>query len=794
MESKRSVYSSGTISFLTVFVLWLAAAAMVFGQQGGLDTSFGLNNTGIYQDPLPDINDPVNVARYYGPVEVLANGQIVTAGIAYGKTPENNYFTDFIVRRLNADGTADLNFGTDGTGSTVTTFYRWGGGALDQMGIEQVVMAVQPSDGKIVVAARCSGGGGGASPLGSDLCLMRYNQNGTLDTDFGGNTVTAFCGAGCQPQPYTMDAGKVWTYTGVNQVNGTLNGGFNGIPVRIRFDTEGKILVFGNSRDFIAPNQIGRTKALVAVFSTDGTLQGITSIFDTTGNTTDGFGTTQIYDGDILSNGDYFSVGSRSKLVSSNPAIFTQPKWTVFRNSSPIFLDDTTNNLPEAAYGFAQLRSNKIIVGGGTTGHHATFIRYNGDLSIDTTFGTDGKVYPRCDGGFCIGGDHISSMLVQNDGKIVGFGDPGNIFRINPDGSPDHSFAAYGNNGGSLESYGVLINGAYTTPFPVRGGTDNHLYYSGLVVRPNGRYVVSARTGLSGFGNPVAQADVLQLRSYLQNGGNFSDFNNDGKTEVAVYRPSDGIWYGLDSFTGNFGGSPWGIATDKIAPADYDGDGKTDMAVIRDGVWYISRSSDGQIGYENFGAAGDLPTPGDFNGDGQADVAVFRPSDGNWYIHYSNPIEPGSVSFNSVHFGQAGDVPIFADFDGDGKSDIAVFRDGAWYQLLSATDNSFHYTQFGIAGDIPVAGDYDGDGKADIAVFRAGIWYSLSSSEGSVKAYPWGLPGDIPVPGDYDNDGINDVAIFREGVWWILKSSDNTYSATYFGLPTDIPIPAAYQQ
>jgi hypothetical protein len=70
-----------------------------------------------------------------------------------------------------------------------------------------------------------------------------------------------------------------------------------------------------------------------------------------------------------------------------------------------------------------------------------------------------------------------------------------------------------------------------------------------------------------------AEAQTCQHRKYL-------DFDCDNKADHTVYRPSDSNWYILQSTNGarveNFG-----VATDRLTPGDYDGDGKTDVAVFR---------------------------------------------------------------------------------------------------------------------------------------------------------------------------------------------------------------------
>jgi hypothetical protein len=93
------------------------------------------------------------------------------------------------------------------------------------------------------------------------------------------------------------------------------------------------------------------------------------------------------------------------------------------------------------------------------------------------------------------------------------------------------------------------------------------------------------------------------------------------------------VWYIFRSTAGPIG-YQFGVGTDKVAHADYDGDGKTDIAVYRpsEGKWYIANSGSPTYPVYQFGVATDIPAPGDYDGDGRADIAIFRPSDGNWWI------------------------------------------------------------------------------------------------------------------------------------------------------------------
>lgn len=136
--------------------------------------------------------------------------------------------------------------------------------------------------------------------------------------------------------------------------------------------------------------------------------------------------------------------------------------------------------------------------------------------------------------------------------------------------------------------------------------------------------------------------------------------------------------------------------------SDFDGDGVSDAAVFRPstGNWFILNSGSNTFRIEQFGSNGDIPINGDFDGDSLADLAVFRPAVGEWYFQRSSN---GTVF--GVPFGQNGDRPVPSDYDKDGKTDIAFWRpSNGNYFVLRSSDNfgTFFGFPFGQNGDLPV--------------------------------------------------------------------------------------------
>jgi subtilisin family serine protease len=306
-------------------------------------------------------------------------------------------------------------------------------------------------------------------------------------------------------------------------------------------------------------------------------------------------------------------------------------------------------------------------------------------------------------------------------------------------------------------------------------------------------YTVQPNTGLSRIGIIKVGNQNFQV---TQQGSEVAvpnktvlDFDRDLKSDYVALQNVGGnmIWHIYQS-SGGYKAVSFGLFTDTPVPADFDGDGKTDIAVFRSSAidnqpdFYILRSSDNAVSGVSWGTTGDTPFVNDFDGDNKADFGILRKENGKlvWYINQS------TQGFRIFQFGNETDIPLRGDFDGDNKADVNVFRPSTnTFYSLRSSNGSVAITTFGTsATDKLVSGDFDGDGKADIAVWRTttGAWYWLSSLTGSFNVYQFGLGTDLPTPADYDGDGKTDLSVWRpDALSSIFYSQQSTSGFAAFG-------------
>lgn len=183
------------------------------------------------------------------------------------------------------------------------------------------------------------------------------------------------------------------------------------------------------------------------------------------------------------------------------------------------------------------------------------------------------------------------------------------------------------------------------------------------------------------------------------------DWDGDGKADFAVYRDSavgsQSFFYFIGSLNNPGNGTtylPWGTTGDMPVRGDFDGDGMMDLAVFRpsNAVWYILQSSNSALRAEKWGLSSDSLVSGDFDGDAKTDLTVFR--NGVWYVRRSTD---SGVSY--LNWGVNSDSLVPADYDGDGTTDAAVFRNGVWW-INESLSGTTRVEGFGLASDSAVAG------------------------------------------------------------------------------------------
>jgi hypothetical protein len=221
-----------------------------------------------------------------------------------------------------------------------------------------------------------------------------------------------------------------------------------------------------------------------------------------------------------------------------------------------------------------------------------------------------------------------------------------------------------------------------------------------------------------------SQTSTVRAELFGQTGDNPSvarDYNGDGKADLAVTRTSGGLrtWFYRTTPGGPIFARQWGISADFVAPGDYDGDGKFDFAVQRptgitdQAAFWINYAADapGVLSrYAVFGGPFDAVVPGDYDGDGKTDIAIVREVGVTYEWYY----EPSTAlgTFLGGRWGTvATDLPTQGDYDGDGKTDFAVWRSNPdatqnFFLVRKSTDGALLFNEWGQQGDSP-AGRYN---------------------------------------------------------------------------------------
>jgi len=434
---------------------------------GTLDLSF--DTDGIV---ITDFNASTDMSRS---ILIQDDGKIVVAGMSHS----NDTNSDFALARYNSDGSLDTTFDTDGI---VTTDFTsdWGSNS-DQI----YDIAYQNWDGKIVAVGVTQVQGS------SSFAVARYNSDGSLDTNFG--------------------------------INGKVTPSFsNAYSVVVQGD--GKIIVAGCTTSYFVLVRLNENGLLDTTFGDGGKV--ITDF--------NGIGVSGGYIA-LLPNEKILLVGSRSQYYQNVDFVIARYNHdgsldATFGGSGKVITDAFKDDA--FANSVAIQLDGKILISGDShiSGEsYGVLARFNLDGSLDTNFGTDGRVITNHDG---IG----TVVAIQPNEKIVvggrysgGIDNDFTLTRYNVDGSPDATFGT---------------NGETTTDL---GGADQVF---SIAVQQNGRILIAGFTDALGieddfvvgryFGDEIHY--VKSNATGVNNGSSWADAYTDLQFALSVASNGDEVW------------------------------------------------------------------------------------------------------------------------------------------------------------------------------------------------------------------------------------------------------------